>query len=133
MVLAEKYPPFLLSNIRVHHAPDATFSIGIPNPLLSENHPSTADVVRAETADFGAAFDSDFDLCFFFSGHGQFVLSEYVVGLLVLIFLEKEVGAKIVHDPRVIWNTQDIVAHRAGIAVRSKTGPAFIKQTIRSH
>lgn len=122
-----------LEFIRVHHAPDATFPNGIPNPLLPENHAATADVVKAEGADFGVAFDGDFDRCFFFDEAGQFVPGEYVVGLLATIFLEKEVGAKIVHDPRVIWNTQDIVAHKGGIAVQSKTGHAFIKQTMRAH
>ena len=122
-----------LEFIRVHHTPDATFPNGIPNPLLPKNHPATADVVKAENADFGVAFDGDFDRCFFFDETGQFVPGEYVVGLLASIFLEKEVGAKIVHDPRAIWNTQDIVAQKAGIAVQSKTGHAFIKQVMRSH
>jgi phosphomannomutase len=121
-----------LEFIRVHHAPDATFPNGIPNPLLLENHSATADVVKAEKADFGVAFDGDFDRCFFFDETGQFVPGEYVVGLLATIFLEKEAGAKIVHDPRVIWNTQDIVAKNGGIALQSKTGHAFIKQTMRS-
>ena len=122
-----------LEFIRVHHAPDATFPNGIPNPLLPENHAVTANVVKAEGADFGVAFDGDFDRCFFFDETGQFVPGEYVVGLLATIFLEKEMGAKIVHDPRVIWNTQDIVTRKGGIAVQSKTGHAFIKQTMRSH
>ena len=121
-----------LEFIRVHHTADATFPNGIPNPLLPQNHAATADVVKAEAADFGVAFDGDFDRCFFFDEAGQFVPGEYVVGLLASIFLEKEVGAKIVHDPRVIWNTQDIVAHKGGIAVQSKTGHGFIKQTMRS-
>ncbi|MDB4830967.1 phosphomannomutase [Paracoccaceae bacterium] len=122
-----------LEFIRVHHTPDATFPNGIPNPLLPENHSATADVVKAEKADFGVAFDGDFDRCFFFDETGQFVPGEYVVGLLASIFLEKEVGAKIVHDPRVIWNTQDIVVQKAGVAVQSKTGHAFIKQVMRCH
>ena len=122
-----------LEFIRVHHAPDATFPNGIPNPLLPENHSATADVVKAEKANFGVAFDGDFDRCFFFDETGRFVPGEHVVGLLASIFLEKEVGAKIVHDPRVIWNTQDTVAQKGGVAVQSKTGHAFIKQTMRSH
>jgi len=122
-----------LEFIRVHHKPDAAFPNGIPNPLLPENHPVTADVVKAEKADFGVAFDGDFDRCFFFDEAGQFVPGEYVVGLLASIFLEKEAGAQIVHDPRVIWNTQDIVAQKGGAAVQSKTGHAFIKQTMRAH
>ena len=118
--------------IRVHHDPDSAFPNGIPNPLLPENHPATADVVLREGADMGVAFDGDFDRCFFFDGAGRFVPGEYVVGLLASIFLEKEAGAKIVHDPRVIWNTQDIVAHKGGVAIQSKTGHAFIKQTMRA-
>jgi len=121
-----------LEFIRVHHTPNATFPNGIPNPLLPENHPATADVVKAKNADFGVAFDGDFDRCFFFDETGQFVPGEYVVGLLASIFLEKEVGANIVHDPRVVWNTQDIVAQKGGVAVQSKTGHAFIKQVMRS-
>ena len=122
-----------LEFIRVHHEPDHTFPNGIPNPLLPENHAATGDAVKREGADFGVAFDGDFDRCFFFDASGEFVPGEYVVGLLASIFLDKEVGAKIVHDPRVVWNTQDIVSEKSGIAVQSKTGHAFIKQTMRVH
>jgi phosphomannomutase len=122
-----------LEFIRVHHQPDSTFPNGIPNPLLPANHAATADVVMGTGADMGVAFDGDFDRCFFFDGAGQFVPGEYVVGLLAAIFLDKEAGGKIVHDPRVIWNTQDIVANKGGIKIQSKTGHAFIKQTMRAH
>ena len=118
--------------VRVHHEPDSTFPNGIPNPLLPQNHAATADVVLREGADIGVAFDGDFDRCFFFDGTGQFVPGEYVVGLLGAIFLDKEVGGKIVHDPRVIWNTQDIVVSKGGTPVQSKTGHAFIKHTMRA-
>ena len=129
--LINKFAP--LEFIRVHHEPDHTFPNGIPNPLLPENHATTGDVVVNENADFGVAFDGDFDRCFLFDAHGKFVPGEYVVGLLASIFLEKENGGKIVHDPRVIWNTQDIVAENGGIAIQSKTGHSFIKQTMRAH
>ena len=119
--------------IKVQHEPDGNFPNGVPNPLLEENRQPTIDSINAHVADIGIAWDGDFDRCFFFDEAGQFVPGEYVVGLLASIFLEKEAGAKIVHDPRVIWNTQDIVAHKGGIAVQSKTGHAFIKQTMRSH
>ena len=122
-----------LEFIRVHHEPNHTFPHGIPNPLLPENHAATGDVVKREGADFGVAFDGDFDRCFFFDASGEFVLGEYVVGLLVSIFLDMEAGAKIVHDPRVVWNIQDIVSEKSSVAVQSKTGHAFIKQTMRAH
>ena len=118
---------------RVNHEPDHTFPNGIPNPLLAENHAATGDIVKREGADFGVAFDGDFDRCFFFDASGKFVPGEYVVGLLASIFLNKEVGAKIVHDPRVIWSTQGIVSDKSGIAVQSKTGHVFIKQSMREN
>jgi len=119
--------------VRVDHTPNSTFPNGIPNPLLPENHHKTADIVKNVDADFGVAFDGDFDRCFFFDETGKFVPGEYLVGLLASIFLEKEQGATIVHDPRVIWNTQDIVSQKGGKAEQSKTGHAFIKQTMRKH
>ncbi|MEL6691289.1 MAG: phosphomannomutase [Pseudomonadota bacterium] len=116
---------------RVHHAPDATFPNGIPNPLLPENHAATADIVRAEGADLGIAWDGDFDRCFFFDAEGEFVAGEYVVGLLAQATLALQPGAKIVHDPRVQWNTQTLVGDAGGEAVVSRTGHALIKAKMR--
>ena len=116
---------------RLHHVPDGQFPNGIPNPLLPENRPATADAVRKAGADFGVAWDGDFDRCFFFDHTGAFIDGEYVVGLLAEAFLAKDPGATIIHDPRIIWNTQDIVANAGGRAVQSRTGHAFIKQAMR--
>lgn len=116
---------------RIFHTPDGTFPQGIPNPLLPENRPATAQAVMRSGADFGVAWDGDFDRCFFFDHQGAFVDGEYMVGLLADAFLAKEPGATIIHDPRVIWNTQDIVGKAAGRAVQSQTGHAFIKQAMR--
>lgn len=118
---------------RMHHQPDGTFPHGIPNPLLPENRPPTVARVLAEGADMGVAWDGDFDRCFFFDEHGGFIDGEYIVGLLAEVFLAKEPGAKIIHDPRVIWNTQDVVTRAGGVAVQARTGHAFIKQFMRDH
>lgn len=116
---------------RLFHEPDGTFPQGIPNPLLPENRPATADAVRASGADFGVAWDGDFDRCFFFDHTGAFTDGEYVVGLLAEAFLAKYPSATIIHDPRIIWNTQDLVAKAGGRAVQTRTGHAFIKQSMR--
>ena len=116
---------------RLFHEPDGTFPQGIPNPLLPENRPATAEAVRATGADFGVAWDGDFDRCFFFDHTGAFVDGEYVVGLLAESFLAKDPGATIIHDPRIIWNTQDLVAKAGGRAVQTRTGHAFIKKSMR--
>lgn len=122
-----------LQFIRKHHTPDSNFPNGIPNPLLDENQPPTRDEVIKQDADLGVAFDGDFDRCFFFDETGAFIAGEYIVGLLADVFLEKENGATIVHDPRIIWNTQSIVSEKSGRAVQSKTGHAFIKAVMREN
>lgn len=118
---------------RMHHAPDGTFPNGIPNPLLPENQPPTAEAVRAAGADFGVAWDGDFDRCFLFDHAGDFIAGEYVVGLLAEAFLARNPGAAIIHDPRVIWNTCDVVGRAGGRAVQTRTGHAFVKQAMRDH
>jgi phosphomannomutase len=117
--------------LRMHHQVDATFPNGIPNPLLPENQIATAEAVVAAGADMGVAWDGDFDRCFLFDKTGRFIPGEYVVGILAEIFLQKEPGATIVHDPRIIWNIRDVVANAGGVAVQTRTGHAFLKQSLR--
>lgn len=117
--------------IRIHHAPDGTFPNGIPNPLLPENRSATAQAVVAHGADLGLAWDGDFDRCFFFDAQGNFIEGYYIVGLLAAQLLEKQSGAKIIHDPRLTWNTIDMVEQAGGVPVESKTGHAFIKERMR--
>lgn len=117
--------------IKVHHNPDGTFPNGIPNPILPENRAATADVVKAHNADMGIAWDGDFDRCFLFDENGDFIEGYYIVGLLAEAFLKKEQGAKIIHDPRLTWNTIDICQQNGGQAIQSKTGHAFIKERMR--
>ncbi|MCB1370837.1 MAG: phosphomannomutase [Rhodobacteraceae bacterium] len=120
-----------LDVVRLHHDPDSSFPNGIPNPLLDENQPVTSAAVRAAGADFGVAWDGDFDRCFLFDETGAFIPGEYIVGLLAAAFLASDPGAKIVHDPRVMWNTRAVVAAAGGEAVVSRTGHALIKAKMR--
>jgi phosphomannomutase len=117
--------------IKIHHEPDGTFPHGIPNPLLPENRISTRDAVIANNADMGIAWDGDFDRCFLFDEQGEFIEGYYIVGLLAENFLQKNPGAKIIHDPRLTWNTIDIVNQAGGKPILCKTGHAFIKERMR--
>jgi phosphomannomutase/phosphomannomutase/phosphoglucomutase len=117
--------------IKVHHQPDGNFPNGIPNPLLPENRAATAEAVKAHNADMGIAWDGDFDRCFLFDENGRFIEGYYIVGLLAEAFLKKEPGGKIIHDPRLTWNTIDICQQHGGQAIQSKTGHAFIKERMR--
>ncbi len=118
--------------IKIHHEPDGTFPNGVPNPMLVPNRAQTAKPVVEHGADLGLAWDGDFDRCFFFDETGRFIEGYYIVGLLAQAFLERATGARIVHDPRLTWNTLDIVATFGGEAVLSKSGHAFIKETMRN-
>jgi phosphomannomutase len=123
--------------IKVYHQPDGNFPNGIPNPLLIENRSATKDAVIKHNADMGIAWDGDFDRCFLFDEQGEFIEGYYIVGLLAENFLAKTMQAntspqKIIHDPRLTWNTIDIVKQSGGQAIQSKTGHAFIKERMRS-
>lgn len=117
--------------VRVHHEPDGHFPNGVPNPLLTENRAPTIEAIQASGADMGIAWDGDFDRCFFFDHEGNFVEGYYIVGLLAEVFLRREPGSKIIHDPRLTWNTIEIARQHGGQAIQSKTGHAFIKEKLR--
>ena len=127
--LLEKHLP--LEVVKICHQPDGTFPNGIPNPLLPENRSITRDAVLEHKADLGIAWDGDFDRCFFFDETGEFIEGYYIVGLLSAALLERNPGEKIIHDPRLTWNTIDTVKKAGGQPIQSKTGHAFIKERMR--
>jgi phosphomannomutase len=127
--LLEPHLPFTF--VKLFHEPDGSFPNGVPNPMVEENRRVTMDKIRAAKADLGIAWDGDYDRCFFFDEQGQFIEGYYVVGLLAQTFLQKKGPQRIVHDPRLTWNTLDIVESGGGTAVQSKSGHAFIKQKMR--
>lgn len=117
--------------VLVNNNPDPSFPKGIPNPALKKNQSETAHIIKSVGADFGVAFDGDFDRCFFFDHLGNFIPGEYMVGLLSTIFLTKQTGSTVVHDPRVIWNIQDVVKNMNGRSHITRTGHAFFKSAMR--
>lgn len=132
LVIDQLAPHLPFEFIHVNHEPDGTFPNGIPNPLLPGNRSATADAVRASGADLGIAWDGDFDRCFFFDADGRFIEGYYLVGLLAKAALVRHPGGKIIHDPRLTWNTIEMVREAGGIPIQSKTGHAFIKERMRA-
>jgi len=127
--LLEPHLPFEF--VKLHHSPDGTFPNGVPNPMLEANRRSTIEAIKKSGAQLGLAWDGDFDRCFFFDEQGTFVEGYYLVGLLAEPVLEREQGARIVHDPRLTWNTIEVVERLGGKPVLCKSGHAFIKQKMR--
>jgi len=132
LIVAElaKHLPFQFTII--NGEPDGNFPHGVPNPLLPEKREATSRAVRENGADIGLAWDGDFDRCFFYDAEGAFIEGYYLVGLLAQTMLARHAGAKIVHDPRLIWNTQELVQGGGGESVESTTGHAFIKERMRA-
>ncbi|QLB21482.1 phosphomannomutase [Vespertiliibacter pulmonis] len=118
--------------VKIHNNPDGNFPNGIPNPILHENRQDSIDAVLAHHADMGIAFDGDFDRCFLFDEKANFIEGYYIVGLLSQAFLQKNPGAKIIYDPRLIWNTEELVKESGGEAIMSKSGHSFIKEKMRA-
>jgi phosphomannomutase len=131
LVIDQLEPHLPFRFVKVHHQPDGRFPNGIPNPMLEENRTATIDAIRAHGADFGIAWDGDFDRCFLFDEHGGFIEGYYIVGLLASVMLRGQPGGRVVHDPRLTWNTIEIVKASGGTPVLSKSGHAFIKQRMR--
>ena len=126
----EPYLPFEF--VKLHHEPDGRFPNGIPNPMLEENRRPTIEAIRRHGADLGIAWDGDFDRCFLFDEHGGFIEGYYIVGLLASLLLRGEPGGRVVHDPRLTWNTIETVRAAGGEPVLCKSGHAFIKAKMRS-
>ena len=124
-------PRLPIEFVKVHHEPDGTFPNGVPNPMLEENRTPTIDAIKESNADFGIAWDGDFDRCFFFDESGRFIEGYYIVGLLAEALLQENPGNSVIYDPRLTWNTIEIVAAAGGSPIQSKSGHSFIKQVMR--
>jgi phosphomannomutase len=131
LIIDELEPHLPVELIKINHTPDGSFPNGVPNPMLEQNRAITSEAVRVNRADLGLAWDGDYDRCFMFDEHGGFIEGYYLVGLLAESFLRRHRGARIVHDPRLTWNTIDIVQQCGGMPVLCKSGHAFIKQKMR--
>ncbi len=127
--LAKRLP---LEWVFINAEPDGDFPNGVPNPLLPENRELTRQALLANGCDLALAWDGDFDRCFFFDADGRFIEGYYLVGLLAKMLLKLHPGSKIIHDPRLTWNTIEQVEQAGGVAIQSKTGHAFIKERMRA-
>ncbi|MDR2892292.1 MAG: phosphomannomutase [Deltaproteobacteria bacterium] len=130
-VLREIAPHLAAECLWLHDEPDGSFPNGVPNPLLPERRADTARAVLESGADLGLAWDGDFDRCFFYDGQGVFVESYYLIGLLAEYALREHPGGAVLHDTRLYWNTVERVRRAGGRPVMSKTGHAFMKESMR--
>ena len=119
--------------IKLNFDPDSSFPNGIPNPMIEENRASTSQAVIDNKADLGIAWDGDFDRCFFFDEKGNFIEGYYLVGLLAKSFLIKNRNERVIYDPRLTWNTIDVVERYGGDAIQCQSGHSYIKKSMRDN
>ncbi len=131
LVIDALEPHLPVQFVKINHTADGSFPNGVPNPMLEQNRAVTSEAVRRHRADLGLAWDGDYDRCFMFDERGAFIEGYYLVGLLAESFLRRHRGARIVHDPRLTWNTIEIVQQYGGMPVLCRSGHAFIKQKMR--
>lgn len=117
--------------IKLNWESDGNFPKGRPDPLIPENREEISELVIENGADFGVAWDADADRCFFFTEKGEFIEGYFITALLGKIFLERNSGATILHDPRLIWAIRDIAIQNGGKDIINKSGHAFIKERMR--
>jgi phosphomannomutase len=132
VALERLLPHLSLKALKRNFEPDGNFPNGVPNPILEESRAGTVEALKAGTYDFGVAWDGDYDRCFFFDEHGNFIEGYYIVGLLAQALLHDDPSQTIIYDPRLTWNTIDIVSRMGGCAVVCKSGHAFIKEKMRA-
>lgn len=125
----EPYLPFEL--IKIHHEPDGAFPNGVPNPLIVERRADTREAILRYQADFGVAWDGDFDRCFFFDETGEFIDSSYIVGLMSEALLKEHPDATIVLDTRQILNSESVIQSAGGQIEISSGGHSPMKRSMR--
>jgi phosphomannomutase len=115
---------------------DGSFPNGVPNPILEEARAPVENLLRQtgeeKGFDFAVAWDGDYDRCFFLDGAGNFIEGYYIVGVLAQAILSEDPKQTIIYDPRLTWNTLEIVEKMGGRAVVCKSGHAFIKEKMRA-
>ncbi|MCV0379262.1 phosphomannomutase [Nitratireductor sp.] len=127
--LLEKHLPFTF--IKIDHEPDPRLPNGVPNPLLPEKREKASRAVIEHGADLAIAWDGDFDRCFLYDHKGRFVEGYYLVGMIAQSLLAKNPGSTVLYDPRLTWNTIDVVESAGGVAKACRTGHAYFKQMMR--
>ncbi len=107
---------------------DGNFPKGPSDPLLPSNRGETIEAIKKLKPDFGVAWDGDADRCFFFDENGNFVTPAYINALLSEFYLQKNPGAKILHDTRVVRVIDYVIEKNGGQSIMTKAGHSFIKE-----
>ena len=109
---------------------DGTFPNHPADPIDPENQRDLKAAVLEHGADIGLAFDGDADRVFLIDEQAQDVSGSLLTALVAIAMLEREPGAKIVHNLICSWTVPEVIAEHGGEAVRTRVGHSFIKQVM---
>jgi phosphomannomutase len=109
---------------------DGTFPNHPADPIDPENQKDLKAAVLEHGADVGLAFDGDADRVFLIDERAQDVSGSLLTALVAGAMLDREPGAKVVHNLICSWTVPEVIEEHGGIPVRTRVGHSFIKQVM---
>jgi phosphomannomutase len=109
---------------------DGTFPNHPADPIDPENQKDLKAAVIEYGADVGLAFDGDADRVFLIDEQAEDVSGSLLTALVAIAMLEREPGAKIVHNLICSWTVPEVIREHGGEPVRTRVGHSFIKQVM---
>jgi phosphomannomutase len=136
--MAGKMLPPIFEKLPFRYVPmyfelDGSFPNHPPNPIEPENMKELQERVKADGADFGAAFDGDADRVFIVDEKGETISGDILAALVAKNVLEKEPGATILYSAVCSKAFPELVQREGGKAIRTKAGHSIIKPQMREN
>ena len=109
---------------------DGTFPNHPADPIDPENQRALKAHVVEHGADVGMAFDGDADRVFLVDERAEDVSGSLLTALVAAAMLEREPGAKVVHNLICSWTVREVIREHGGEPIRTRVGHSFIKQVM---
>jgi phosphomannomutase len=109
---------------------DGTFPNHPADPIDPENQRDLKRAVLEHGADVGMAFDGDADRVFLVDEQADDVTGSVMTALIAAAMLDRERGAKVVHNLICSWTVPEVIREHGGVPVRTRVGHSFIKQVM---
>ena len=122
---------FNISSDLINEKVDGNFPNCHPDPTKEENLKTLKEKIKSTNAKYGVAFDGDGDRLVIIRNNGNVIWPDELMILFSKSILSKSTNAKIVFDVKCTRNLRTTIENSGGIAIESRTGHSFIKQTIR--
>ncbi|PIZ83608.1 phosphomannomutase/phosphoglucomutase [Candidatus Pacearchaeota archaeon CG_4_10_14_0_2_um_filter_05_32_18] len=134
--MAGKFFPLVVKGLPIKVIPidfklDGRFPDHEANPSKRKNVLHLEAVMKKQGADFGVAFDGDFDRAVFVNEKAHRFDSSLVASLIIKSILEKKSNGKFVYNTVMSKVVPEVIKMYNGEAFREKVGHTFIKKKMR--